>query len=117
MATETTTQVYECHNKSCTLGSRTEPGRFTGGMTPEARNLLTGEPVEHMIEGKDFGEGICPNCGELGKKTGEKHESVIGDDPLQKLHDKIGARVADPDDELTAEDAQDELLIAVKKNG
>ncbi len=61
--------VYECHNKACTLGTRQQPGRFTGGITADQVTLLTGAPAEHLEKGKDFGEGFCPNCGAKGKEA------------------------------------------------
>ena len=64
--------TYECHNKACTLGTRTTPGRFTGGITAAAVALITGAPLEHLEKGKDHGEGFCPNCGELGKPVEEE---------------------------------------------
>jgi hypothetical protein len=70
---------YRCDNETCTLGARGESGYFTGGITAEGKNILTGEPVEAMEEGTDFGEGVCPNCGEKGEEDGE-HESVEGSD-------------------------------------
>jgi hypothetical protein len=57
------TQVYRCENAACTLGSKSDHGRFTGGMTKEQKTLLTGDP-----EPDRFGEGVCPNCGEPGFK-------------------------------------------------
>jgi len=61
-------KVYECRNASCSLGTVGNPGgRFTGGMTAEAKTLLTGQPAEHMKKDEDYGEGICPNCGQKGK--------------------------------------------------
>jgi hypothetical protein len=44
---------------------------FTDGATAEAVNLVTGKPVESLVEGEDFGEGICPNCGNPGEQVGE----------------------------------------------
>lgn len=61
-------KVYECSNPSCSLGTVGNPGgRFTGGMTKEAKHLLTGEPPDTMEKDKDYGEGVCPNCGQKGK--------------------------------------------------
>ena len=59
-------KTYQCTNKSCTLGSRGEPGLFTGGITPEQVNLLTGKPADQLKQGVDHGPGFCPNCGEKG---------------------------------------------------
>lgn len=107
--------VFECHNKACSLGSRVDPGRFTGGITAEQKNLLTGEPVEKMVEGKDYGEGVCASCGELGTPTDEEQVSLAGTDPNQDLHNEIASRVADEDDSLTARGAQTALISVVKE--
>lgn len=105
--------VYECENVACALGSRADHGRFTGGISAEQKNRLTGEPVESLVEGEDFGEGVCPSCGEPGTATDETHESVVGTDPHQELHDAVAARVADPDDKLTTTGAQAALLALI----
>lgn len=107
--------VYECHNPACSLGSRVDPGRFTGGITAEQKNLLTGEPVENMEEGKDYGEGVCSTCGEPGTATDEEHISLVGDDPYDSLHSEISSRVASEDDSLTAKGAQSALLTLVRE--
>ena len=60
-------KTYECTFQACTLGTLGQPGRFTGGITAEAVTLLTGKPPEHQEKGVDYGEGICPNCGQKGK--------------------------------------------------
>lgn len=70
--------LYECRNKACTLGARTEPGRFTGGMTAQQRHLLTGEPEETLVEGGDYGEGVCPSCGEPGVEVGTHNTPTKG---------------------------------------
>lgn len=80
--------VYECHNRLCTLGTRTTPGRFTGGATQDQVMMITGDPEA------DHGEGICPNCGEKGRKTGDEFTPQKGEDPLQPLHDTIAAESA-----------------------
>lgn len=99
--------VYTCHNKACSLGSLKDPGHFTSGMTPERKNLLTGDPVEGMVEGKDYGEGVCPNCGEKGTATKQQHESLVGSDPNQNHHDIVQAEVlAETDEEKRAVLAQ-----------
>jgi hypothetical protein len=75
--------VYECHNPQCTLGSRSEPGRFAGGITATQAFMLTGDPEVEKPEneGKTWGEGVCPNCGVSGKATDEAHDEVVdGDD-------------------------------------
>ncbi len=48
-----------------------EPGHFTGGITAEQVNLLTGQPAETLEKDKDFGQGVCPNCGKPGKPAKE----------------------------------------------
>ena len=63
--------TYECRSDACTLGTRGAPGRFTGGITAGGRFLQTGTPEELLEEGKDYGEGFCPNCGERGKPVKE----------------------------------------------
>jgi hypothetical protein len=60
-------KLYVCENPACPLGSRATGGVFAGGITAEQRNMLTGEPVEHMKKGVHYGEGFCPNCGEEAK--------------------------------------------------
>lgn len=61
-------ELYRCDNVDrCALGARGEPGYFTGGITAEQSNVITGKPVDAMEEGVDFGLGICPNCGESGE--------------------------------------------------
>lgn len=64
--------MYRCDNvESCPLGSRGEPGYFTGGITAEQVNVITGKPVDGMEKGVDYGPGICPNCGQPGEKVSE----------------------------------------------
>jgi len=113
--------VFLCQNTMCTLGSRKQEGRFAGGMTPEGRALLTGEPVESFEEGVHFGEGVCPNCGVLGLSTADEDGNIqvhkvvekVGD-PHQDLHDEINTRVLDKKDPLTAVDSQEILKSAVE---
>lgn len=59
MAT-TAPKLYECHNEFCSLGTLANPGRFSGGMTPEGAAVLGLNPDNPT------GEGICPNCGTEG---------------------------------------------------
>ena len=59
---------YECTNSACVLGTVGEPGRFSGGITKEQVNLLTGAPVDSLKSGEDYGQGFCPNCGKQGKE-------------------------------------------------
>lgn len=56
---------YECQNKACPLGSREDPGRFTGGATEEYLTTVLG-----ITAPKHHGEGVCPNCGEKAKRIG-----------------------------------------------
>lgn len=108
---------FECHTPGCSLGSRVSPGIFTGGITKEGAAMLTGAPVESFTakdEGKTWGDGVCPNCGGPGTKMDDgQHVSHVGSDPYQPLHDEIAARVADPNDTLTAENAQSALEALV----
>lgn len=62
-------KVYECHNKACSLGSASQPGMFSGGMTQEGKHLLTGQPIDSLKKGEDYGDGVCPNCGQKGKEV------------------------------------------------
>jgi hypothetical protein len=103
--------VYRCENEHCTLGSRTEPGLFSSGLTQEGYFIVTGNP--EGVEGEDYGEGICPNCGKRGVVSHDETPAV-GKDPYQNVHKAVNSRVLDPDDELTAEAAQDELTRIVE---
>lgn len=87
------TKLYECTNKECVLGTPGEHAYFTDGMTAFTKNRLTGMPEEQMEKGKDYGPGICPNCGKPGKDTGETHKPITGDDPLAKHHEAVHAEV------------------------
>jgi hypothetical protein len=99
--------VYQCHNKACPLGSLKDPGHFTAGITAAQRNVLYGDPVENMVEGVDFGEGICPTCGEKGTPTDIVHESLVGDDPYQALHDEVALQVQNESNtDVTTDNAQ-----------
>ncbi len=53
-------QMFECKNPACSLGTAGQPGRFSGGITKEQATMLTGNP-----EG-EHGQGVCPNCGKPG---------------------------------------------------
>lgn len=100
---------YECNNPSCSLGAVGHPGHFTGGITPASLNVLTGQPVESFgeeTEGEEWGEGVCPNCGQKGTLTDEPHIVTDNTDPYQHLHDQVAARIADPDDPITKRTAQ-----------
>ena len=59
--------VYACSNATCSLGVIGQPGYFSGGITSAQKTMLTGHPEEKMIEGEDFGDGVCPNCGAKGE--------------------------------------------------
>ena len=99
---------YQCQNSACPLGSREDLGFFTGGLSEAgARALGLAPDAEH-------GEGICPNCGQPGKRAGS-FEPAQGDDPHEELHAAVADRVADPEDELGPEGAQaafEELVAA-----
>jgi hypothetical protein len=58
-------KIYECTNASCTLGSRKDPGRFSGGITQEQATAFLGDPDA------PHGDGYCPNCGEKGKEVSD----------------------------------------------
>lgn len=111
MATETV-QVYRCENTSCPLGSREDPGKFSSGMTAEFFFLTTGNP--NGVEGEDWGEGICPNCGKPGVAVHEETH-VEGTDPYEDLHQIIDARVQDKKDPLNAETSQEALMGLVEQ--
>lgn len=57
-------KTYHCENPACSLGAVGEPGTFSGGMSKEQVTLLTGDP-----DPKDYGSGVCPNCGKPGKEA------------------------------------------------
>ena len=61
-------KTYLCENPACVLGTPGAPGRFTGGISKEQVNLLTGRPVDQLKSGDDYGPGFCPNCGAKGKE-------------------------------------------------
>lgn len=67
-------KLYVCHNPACTLGSIHDPGRFAGGMTAQGKHLLTGAPPESLKEGDDYGDGICPNCGQKAELFDQQKE-------------------------------------------
>ena len=68
MAEEAAT-VYVCEFPACSLGTPGSPGQFSGGADAEAISLITGKPVDDLVEGEDFGEGFCPNCGTKGTEA------------------------------------------------
>lgn len=59
-------KIYTCENGACTLGTVGNPGRFTGGITADQVTVLTGKPADSLEKGVDYGDGICPNCGQPG---------------------------------------------------
>lgn len=61
-------QVFRCENPACALGSASEPGHFTGGISADQVSLRTGTPVD-LVKDSEHGEGVCPNCGKRGKKV------------------------------------------------
>ncbi len=61
--------VYICEFPACSLGTVGAPGRFDGGLSAEAKSLLTGSPVQDIEDSADYGEGYCPNCGTKGRKA------------------------------------------------
>lgn len=93
-------ELYKCTNQSCVLGQPGEPAYFVEGMTQAQKALKTGMPIENMEEGKDYGEGICPECGTKGEATGSNFESLVGEDPFDDLHQQAIAQVSDKVDEL-----------------
>ena len=118
--------VYECRNTACPLGSRQQPGQFTGGASKELILTLTGDPKpEH------YGEGVCPNCGKPGTKVEENFAPAVGEDPLQPLHDEIAKRnlpkqldAMSPTVEYSMEDFReevatdmDEVIAAAEEQG
>jgi hypothetical protein len=94
MVAEDKVKIYECSNEVCVLGVPGVHGHFSGGATAEQVMIKTGEPAENLKEGKDFGEGICPECGTKGKHVGEL-ESPGGKDELEEAHKKAD-KVASP---------------------
>lgn len=117
-------QIYFCTNTSCPLGSTQGKGRFTGGITAVQLNVLTGRPIESMVEGEDYGAGFCPTCGKQGTE-GQGNESQGEDavhefhdnasDPYQDLHDQVAGEVADPKKPTDATTAQDRVLDLIDK--
>lgn len=103
--------IYECHNTACTLGVRSEPGRFSEGATAQQITLLTGNP-----EPENFGPGVCPNCGEVGVEAGTDSAPHEGHDPYQPLHDEVQRIVEDPDNKATGDDAMLILMDLVERS-
>jgi hypothetical protein len=62
-------KTYQCENPACVLGTVGQPGSFSGGISKEQINLLTGRPLEELKSGEDFGSGFCPNCGQKGQEA------------------------------------------------
>lgn len=105
--------LYRCDAAGCTLGTRGEPGSFTGGISANAVHVLTGKPLESLVDGADFGEGLCPNCGTPGTEDGTHKTIAEGVDPNAAAHAAVAARVADPADPLDAAGAQAALVELV----
>ena len=59
-------KTYLCSNSACVLGTPGEPGRFSGGITADQVQLLTGKPADSLKKDEDYGAGFCPNCGQKG---------------------------------------------------
>ena len=49
------------------------PLHFTDGADQQDIANKTGKPFESMVEGQDFGQGVCPNCGAVAKEDGVHH--------------------------------------------
>jgi hypothetical protein len=105
-------RLFLCTNPACSLGSRKDGGQFTGGATKGQITTLTGDP-----EPEHVGEGVCPNCGELGDEIGT-HESAVGDDPYDDLHQQVAGMVADENIPVNKDNAQAELhdLVEEREN-
>lgn len=109
--TETLT-LYECDNPACSLGTVGHPGHFTGGITAEQVNMLTGTPVEHLTEGTDFGEGVCTNCGKPGNAVGDhSYAEHAGTEPTEG-ENPVFARL-----KMLADEAGAEIVWSDKSNG
>jgi hypothetical protein len=52
--------------------------------------MKTGKPEDQMEEGKDYGEGICPECGTPGKEVGD-FEALEGQDEFEGKHEEAAA--------------------------
>jgi hypothetical protein len=78
----TTIKQYRCENPACSLGSRSDHGTFTGGITVAQRTMLTGEPPADGADPDTVFEGYCPNCGVKGKADGtfSTHKVAKGGD-------------------------------------
>ena len=61
--------LYICEFPACSLGTVGEPGRFAGGISAEAKSVLSGEPFDSVEDEGNYGEGYCPNCGTKGRKA------------------------------------------------
>lgn len=106
-----TLTIYECHEPTCPMGTRTQPGRFTGGATAGQVLALTGQPelTDDGVQVADdvMLEGVCPGCGTVTAATDDVHEAHAADgDPLEQLHQQVHAMVLDPDNPTTKETAQ-----------
>jgi hypothetical protein len=83
-------KLYECTNEECILGVKENPGYFTGGITAAQNSMKTGKSEEEMEEGKDYGEGVCPECGKPGEVV-EEFVGLIGEDEFEGRHEEAGA--------------------------
>lgn len=59
-------KLYQCRNKSCSLGDAHNPGHFTGGISKEQVTALTGDPEP---EKDQYGQGVCPVCATPGTEV------------------------------------------------
>jgi len=82
-------KVYECHNQACPMGTATQPGRFSGGVTYSHLALTKGDPIPPGVDPSESIVGHCPSCGEKGKPAGtDKPHETVGD-PLDHIHREI----------------------------
>lgn len=105
---------YRCENPACTLGDRHNPGYFAGGLSEQGYFVMTGDP--HGEEGKNFGEGFCPICGDKAKTDRVDRTPAKGEDPYQGLHEKVEAMVLDDSNkDVTRENAMEHLYELINK--
>jgi len=83
---------FLCETPACTLGTAGNPGRFTGGITKDQLNVLTGAPIDQMKSGEHFGAGFCPNCGVQGRElTAEDVKQAALDDAKAAYEAQVAA--------------------------